>query len=99
VTDSPDPSGVGEHMMTLATALRDEVRIGLIFSDSGSGKALACRGRTAGLDTCTVPAQSLVEGGAGLIEVLEAWRPDILHIHAGIAGQRYAPNWTSSTIP
>jgi hypothetical protein len=24
VTDSPDPSGVGEHMMTLAMALRDE---------------------------------------------------------------------------
>jgi glycosyltransferase involved in cell wall biosynthesis len=85
VTDSPDPSGVGEHMMTLAMALRDEVRINLIFSDSDSGTTLACRGRTAGLDTCTVPAQSLVEGDAGLIEVLEAWRPDILHIHAGIA--------------
>jgi glycosyltransferase involved in cell wall biosynthesis len=57
----------------------------LIFSDSDSGTTLAYRGRTAGLDTCTVPAHSLVEGDAGLIDVLEAWRPDMLHIHAGIA--------------
>jgi glycosyltransferase involved in cell wall biosynthesis len=98
VTDSPDPSGVGEHMMTLAMALRDEVRISLIFSDSDSGKALACRGRTAGLDTCTVPAHSLVEGGAGLIEVLEAWRPDILHIHAGIAVEGHGAAAAASAL-
>jgi hypothetical protein len=39
----------------------------------------------AGLDTCTVPAQALVEGDAGLIEVMEVWQPDMLHIHAGSA--------------
>jgi glycosyltransferase involved in cell wall biosynthesis len=85
VTDSADPSGVGEHMLTLATTLRDEVRINLIFPDSDSGTAMACRARTAGLDTCTVPTQALFEGGVALIEVLDAWHPDILHIHAGIA--------------
>jgi glycosyltransferase involved in cell wall biosynthesis len=87
VSDSPDPSGVGEHMMTLAIALQDAVRFNLIFSESESGTALACRGRTVGVDACTVPAQALVEGGAGLIEVLETSRPDIVHIHAGIAGE------------
>jgi glycosyltransferase involved in cell wall biosynthesis len=72
-------------MLTLAIALRETVRFNLIFSDSESGTALAGRGRTAGLDACTVPTQALVEGGAGLVEVLELSRPDILHIHAGIA--------------
>lgn len=85
-------------MMTLAMALCDEVRISLIFSDSDSGTAMACRGRTAGLDTCTVPARALVEGDARLIEVLEGWQPDILHIHAGIAVEGHGAAAAASAL-
>jgi glycosyltransferase involved in cell wall biosynthesis len=90
VTDSADPSGVGEHMITLAVLLRNEVQVSLIFSDSDGGTAMACRGRTAGLHACTIPAQALVEGGVRLIRVLELWHPDIVHIHAGIAVEGHA---------
>jgi glycosyltransferase involved in cell wall biosynthesis len=90
VTDSSDPSGVGEHMITLAALLRNDVQVSLVFSDSDAGTAMACRGRTAGLDACAIPAQALVEGGASLMKMLELRHPDIVHVHAGIAVEGHA---------
>nr|WP_314546032.1 glycosyltransferase family 4 protein [uncultured Massilia sp.] len=90
VTDSADPSGVGEHMITLAAMLQNDVEVSLIFADSDKGSAMACRGRDAGLDTCTIGTQALAEGSAGLVEVLQMRHPDIVHIHAGIAVEGHA---------
>jgi len=90
VTDSPDPSGVGEHMLTLAALLQNDVQISLIFSDSAGGAAMACRGRNAGLDTWSIPVQALLEGGASLVKVLQPWHPDLVHVHAGIALEGHA---------
>ncbi|MBV0892824.1 glycosyltransferase family 4 protein [Paracoccus sp. Z118] len=74
-TDSPAPSGVGRHMLTLAAALPDGWRARLAFPRHVEGRALAAEAMARGLEALTVP-----DGD---------WRPalsdaDLIHVHAGI---------------
>ena len=75
VTDSPDPSGVGAHMLTLAAALPPPWRARLLFPDHGAGRDFAARAGTRGLSAATVPEDGweMALAGAGLV-----------HVHAGI---------------
>lgn len=76
LTDSPEPSGVGEHMLTLAAALPPGMAR-LAFPDHAAGRALAARARAVGLS-----AQVFDPGDA---RALVAASPErIVHIHAGI---------------
>lgn len=74
-TDSPDPSGVGRHMLTLARALPKGWRARLVFPDHDAGRGLAAEGRRAGLSAATAPAGGWRHAMAGA---------DLVHVHAGI---------------
>jgi len=75
-TDSAVPSGVGEHMLTLARALSCAHEVALVFPSRDDGGRFMSRGREAGFET------------AALDEAFAGWltkrRPIILHVHAGI---------------
>ena len=79
-SDSAAPSGVGEHMLTLAGALRDTHTIRLAFSGEGSGPAFSRRAEAAGLETDCIAGDE-----QDLTQWLRELRPDLLHVHAGIA--------------
>lgn len=77
VTESPDPSGVGEHMLTLAQGLAadNDVTIG-----APRATRLIERARAAGFSVKAVDAANPAD--------LDRWfarsQPDIVHVHAGI---------------
>ncbi len=80
LTDSPEPSGVGAHMLTLANELRAERRISLALSTVGIDPALARRAQELELEV-----RQLDPNGA---DELETWlrrsSVAILHVHAGV---------------
>ncbi|WP_156421515.1 glycosyltransferase [Aureimonas sp. AU40] len=76
-TDSLIPSGVGEHMLALARELADEAEV-IIAADPRSG--LLERALRAGLAAIGFDAGE----PETLTTALSPWRPDILHIQAGI---------------
>jgi len=82
VTDSPEPSGVGEHMLTLAAALPAAPT--LAFPDHPAGRALAKRAQAQGS-----PAV-LVRNGAWA-KVFAVGLPRIVHVHAGIGWEGHGP--------
>jgi glycosyltransferase involved in cell wall biosynthesis len=77
-TDSRDPSGLGEHMLTLGSALSDQFDV-VIAADAEAGVALLnC---AAGLGM-RIKAFSL-----GALKPFKAWLAEnaaLLHVHAGI---------------
>lgn len=84
VTDSPQPSGVGEHMLTLARALGDQgVDAALAFPDHDAGVALAGRAAAAGLSAQVVKAD-------GWEVVFAPSSADVVHVHAGIGWEGHA---------
>jgi glycosyltransferase involved in cell wall biosynthesis len=84
VTDSIEPSGLGEHMITLAAALPAEVRATLVFPTTCAGLHTARRARQAGLATVTLPLAALRHQSAAFGATLALTRPDIVHVHAGV---------------
>lgn len=76
VTDSPEPSGVGEHMLTLAASLPPGMAV-LAFPDHPAGRALAARAGAMGLS-------SQVFDPADPDAFLAASRTRMVHVHAGI---------------
>jgi glycosyltransferase involved in cell wall biosynthesis len=83
VTDSEEPSGVGEHMLGLASALRVSTAVSFVCPPSSAGLAFIERARRSGLDTL---ALHWTEPRA--TERFRAWlrsrEIDICHVHAGI---------------
>ena len=79
-TDSLAPSGVGEHMLTLANALKDDHRIVLAFPTVAGGAGFLRRAREAGYETLPIDT-----GGTPMAGALHNHRADILHVHAGVA--------------
>ena len=76
VTDSAEPSGVGEHMLTLAGALPPGLA-SLAWPDHAAGRALAARAAAAG-----IPAQVFDPADAAC--VIAASPAELIHVHAGI---------------
>ena len=83
VTESPAPSGLGEHMMTLAHGVADRYDI-VVGAPRGTG--LLERARLAGF-----PVKAVDPANAG---DLERWlarsRPALVHLHAGIGWEGHA---------
>ena len=77
-TDSYVPSGVGEHMLTLARALETTHEVALAFPARGDGTRFLRRSLQAGCETRAIHHPSAFSGW------LRSRRPAILHVHAGI---------------
>ena len=83
VTESPAPSGVGEHMLALAEGLvaRFDIVVG-----APRGTALIDRARAAGFPVKAIdPANP-----ADIDRWLARSRPDLVHVHAGIGWEGHA---------
>ena len=78
-TDSLEPSGVGEHMLALAGALRETVAIVLACPPSPGGRRLLDRAARLGLGVRLLP-----EDDAATVRWLRQHGFHLLHIHAGI---------------
>lgn len=81
-TDSANPSGVGQHMLTLARALAPTHRVALAFAAGEAAARFEAAARAAGIDTHRLPD----DPG----DLLGALRPDVLHVHAGIGWEGQA---------
>ena len=81
-TDSLEPSGVGEHMLALAVALKGTAMIVIACPESPGGRSLLDRAADVGL------------GIRLLGDDTEDWfrrsRFDVLHVHAGIGWEGHA---------
>ena len=83
VTESPAPSGVGEHMLTLAGGLADRYEV-VLGAPRGTG--LLERARRQGLAVKAVdPANP-----ADLARWFGRARPALVHVHAGIGWEGHA---------
>lgn len=76
VTDSPDPSGVGEHMLTMAAGLPPGMAT-LAFPDHAAGRAFAARAAAIGIAAQVFDP----DDASGFVA---ASRARIVHVHAGI---------------
>lgn len=83
-TDSLAPSGVGEHMLLLAEALRGDHSMSLVCPPSPSGLRLLERARGLGLATAELAARGGREAGERLGVFLRDQRVDLFHCHAGV---------------
>jgi glycosyltransferase involved in cell wall biosynthesis len=84
VTESIEPSGLGEHMITLAGALPRGVRATLVFPSTYAGLNSTRRAREAGLSAVALPLAALTQGTPTFGAALDGIRPDVVHLHAGV---------------
>jgi glycosyltransferase involved in cell wall biosynthesis len=83
-TDSREPSGMGELMLTLAAELREEYQLSVICPPSSGGRLLLQRVEALGIEVLALE----ITGQGGPAEVLGDWLRRrcvrIFHDHAGI---------------
>lgn len=89
-TDSRNPSGVGTHMLTLAGALRDKILPILVFAREPTAIEWARRAMASGIYGVAMPLPALELGDTSFTELLREFRPDIVHVHAGIGWEGHA---------
>jgi glycosyltransferase involved in cell wall biosynthesis len=77
-TDSEIPSGVGEHMLTLALAIRDTYRVALAFAPSSEGACFLRRAVGHGFEAKPIGSN------VAFSRWLKSASAAVLHVHAGI---------------
>lgn len=82
-TDNLKPSGLGEHMLTLAAELRGRYALSLVCPPSPDGLAVMARARAMGVETFGVELTGNPEGAGQLRDHLAARRVEVFHLHAG----------------
>ena len=83
-TDSHEPSGLGEHLLTLATELSAAWDVSVVCPPTRAGLSFLARART--LDLSTLPLDvSDTASEDDLVEWLRARAIDVFHCHAGVA--------------
>ena len=83
-TDSLEPSGVGEHMLTLADELSGRYRLSFVCPPSAQGDALLRRAARLGCETLALEARYNTPALADLYDWVCARDIDVFHCHAGI---------------
>ncbi len=82
-TDSREPSGLGEHMLTLAAELMGRWDVAIVCPPTRSGRSLLARAREAGLRAQPLEVRDM-PSQADLVAWLQTRPVDIFHCHAGI---------------
>jgi len=88
-TDSLEPSGVGEHMLTLAGELRATYRISFVCPPTSQGRVLLQRAAGLGCQTLALEARFNTPQLADLYDWVCAQDIDIFHCHAGITWEGF----------
>jgi glycosyltransferase involved in cell wall biosynthesis len=89
-TDSQEPSGMGEHMLTLAAELRRCCRISFACPPSPSGRRFLERAAALTADAFGLELPEGRSARPRLASWLRARKVDVLHVHAGIAWEGHA---------
>lgn len=89
-TDSAEPSGMGEHIITLAAALKDEYRISFVCPPTSACAGFLARAKKLGLETLALAAPYDDKAALdALCRWLKARDFDIFHCHAGIGWEGF----------
>jgi glycosyltransferase involved in cell wall biosynthesis len=83
-TDSSVPSGMGEHMLTLARAMHGDFQIVIAFSPVDDGAVFLKKAHVAGLSVRPIGAELCFS------RWLRDIGADLLHVHAGIGWEGHA---------
>ncbi len=83
-TDSREPSGMGEHMLTLASELLDQYQLSLACVGAPATVPFVKRWEALGLETCAFDCNQAGLWREQLRHRLCAQEIDIFHCHAGI---------------
>ena len=83
-TDSQEPSGMGEVMLTLAAQIRNEYQLSFICPTQGGSARLFKRAAALGLETYALPLDGLHAATDSLRDWLYTHHIQIFHAHAGI---------------
>ena len=89
-TDSLEPSGVGEQMLTLASELRGRYRISFVCPPSPTTPSFVERASRLGIETAALRVGGEPAAEARFQAWLRAARVEILHGHAGISWEGHA---------
>lgn len=96
-TASPEPSGVGTHMLTLAEGLRDHYDVTLGCIPFGRGKQLLERAAAIGVETLPLDGRGTRTDPE--IERLRSWlrasRVDVFHLHAGVGWEGHTSTYAA----
>lgn len=87
-TDSAEPSGLGAHMLTLADALADRCDFAFVCHDAPQALALIERAFRGGHEANVLPPGD--RAWPTLRSWLQARRPDLFHVHAGVGWEGLA---------
>jgi glycosyltransferase involved in cell wall biosynthesis len=88
-TDSTAPSGVGEHILTLADELQESFTLSLVCPPSPSGSRLLERAHALGVRTAEIHV-GRPDSEAELVAFLSDVRVELFHCHAGVMIEGYA---------
>ncbi len=89
-TDSEEPSGMGEHMLALASALRGEYHVAFVCPPTTAGQWFLDRATALGVEAHGLAAPyHNAAGKDALYKWLEAKRFDLFHCHAGIGWEGF----------
>jgi glycosyltransferase involved in cell wall biosynthesis len=96
-TASPEPSGVGTHMLTLAEGLRNHYDVTLGCIPHGQGERLLTRAAALGVET--LPLDGRGQRTDREIERLRGWlrasRVDVFHHHAGVGWEGHTSTYAA----
>jgi glycosyltransferase involved in cell wall biosynthesis len=82
-TDSLSPSGLGEHMLLLASELRYDYRLSFVCPPSAAGKRLLQRAKAMDIPSLALKVRSSQHEHA-LCEWIYTHQVEIFHCHAGV---------------
>jgi glycosyltransferase involved in cell wall biosynthesis len=99
-TASPEPSGVGTHMLALAEGLRDHYDVTLGCSPKGPAQQLLTRAAALGVET--LPLDGRGRRSEPDIERLRGWlrasRVDVFHLHAGVGWEGHTAIYAAREV-
>lgn len=100
-TDSREPSGLGEHMLTLAAQLLRRYQILFVCPATSRGTRILDRARLLGCTTLALPLDDEAQADEVLATWLQRMQIQIFHCHAGIGweGQNGVYTARESGVP
>jgi glycosyltransferase involved in cell wall biosynthesis len=96
-TASPEPSGIGEHMLALAAELRSHVHLSFGCIPNAAGRDLLGRAAALGLECLALDGRGTLADAeiARLRDWLREREVDVFHIHAGVGWEGHTVTWAA----
>ena len=86
---SVDPSGMGTHMLDLATEFRSQADVSVLCWGTAGGHRVLDRAATLGVATCALPHPRDAAFGQAIVDFLTAHPADVFHIHVGSGRENF----------